>query len=53
MHRPAGSLSPLHFGRRLPFTHAVALPTVALSDDLRLFLLTYAAGFLAVSFFIA
>ena len=52
MHRPAGSLSPLLFGRRLPFVDGGQSP-MTLSDDARLFLLTYASGFLAVSFFIA
>jgi len=53
MHRPAGSLSPLLFGRRTSVTSGVQLPVGALSQDARLFLLTYAAGFLVVSFFIA
>ena len=53
MLRPAACPSPLHFGRRAPFMHAAQLRGVSLSDDARLFLFTYAAGFLAVSFFIA
>jgi len=45
---------PRHFGRRQPFlTEAVALPAPALSDDLKLFVLTYLAGFLIVSIFLA
>jgi len=53
MLRPAGSLSPLLFGRRAPAAASFRLPTLAWSDDIRLFLFTYAAGFLGVSFFIA
>ena len=45
---------PLAFGRRQPFRmEAAAAPAPRLSGDLRLFALTYAAGFLFVSLFIA
>ena len=48
------ALEPLSFGRRRPFvTHAVAAPAPRLSDDLKLFALTYLAGFLGVSIFLA
>ena len=50
-----GTLSdPRRFGRRQPFlTDAAALPQPSLSDDMKLFLMTYAAGFLIVSIFLA
>lgn len=45
---------PLAFGRRQPFlTEAVAAPAPRLSEDLKLFALTYCAGFLGVSIFLA
>lgn len=54
MNRPAGSLSPLYFGRRQPFSHALSLPSrTPVSQELKLFATTYAAGFLLVSLFIA
>jgi hypothetical protein len=54
MYRPAGSASPLTFGRRASFARAIALPEAqAISPDLKLFAATYAAGFLMVSLFIA
>ena len=44
---------PRSFGRRQPFIGAaVAAPAPALSDDLKLFAMTYVAGFLAVTFFL-
>jgi hypothetical protein len=50
-HLPFG---PRAFGRRRPFvTAAVAPPAPALSDDLKLFLMTYAAGFLFVSLYLS
>jgi hypothetical protein len=50
-----GTLSdPRRFGRRQPFLmDAAALPAPALSDDLKLFLMTYLAGFVIVSIFLA
>ena len=45
---------PRSFGRRAPFTAAaIAAPAPVRSDDLKLFLMTYAAGFLVVSLFLA
>jgi hypothetical protein len=45
---------PRQFGRREPFlTDVVAAPAPAISDDLKLFVLTYLAGFLIVSIFLA
>ncbi len=45
---------PRRFGRRQPFAgEAVAVRAAGMSDDLKLFALTYAAGFLFVSLFIA
>ena len=47
-------INPLRFGKRRPFAAAAAAPApTALSDDLRLFLYTFAAGFLAVTIFVA
>ena len=47
-------LDPRTFGRRAPFVGAaVAAPAPVISDDLKLFLATYAAGFLIVSLFLA
>ncbi|MCL6684570.1 hypothetical protein [Sphingomonas alba] len=50
-----GTLSdPRRFGRRQPFVmEAVAAPSPALSDDMKLFLMTYLGGFLIVSIFLA
>ena len=54
MTRPAGSLSPLAFGRRAPFMRAAATPQAfRLSDDVKLCAVAYAAGFVMVSLFIA
>ena len=45
---------PRGFGRRRPFVvETGAAPTPALSDDIKLFATTYAAGFLFVSVFLA
>ena len=45
---------PRRFGRRRPFLgEAVAVRGPAISDDLKLFALTYAAGFVFVSVFLA
>ena len=45
---------PLAFGRRPPFLReAVAAPAPGVSDDFKLFALTYCAGFVFVSLFIA
>ena len=45
---------PRSFGRREPFaTAAVTAPVPVLSDDLKLFLMTYAAGFIVVSLWLA
>jgi hypothetical protein len=45
---------PRSFGRREPFaTAAVAAPAPLVSDDLKLFLLTYVAGFVFVSLYLA
>ena len=49
--RPS-AVSPLGFGRRQPAV-AVVQPRPMLSDDVRLFLWTFAAGFLSVSLFLA
>ena len=47
-------LNPRSFGRRQPFlSEAVAAPTPAIGDDLKLFALTYFAGFLFVSLYLA
>ena len=50
-----GTLSdPRRFGRRQPFLiEAAAMPAPVLSDDMKLFLMTYLAGFLIVSIFLA
>jgi hypothetical protein len=50
------AVNPLKFGRRprRPTVRAIAVPRQALfSDDARLFLWTFAAGFLSVSLFLA
>jgi hypothetical protein len=45
---------PRSFGRRAPFVGAaMAAPTPVIGDDLKLFLMTYLAGFLFVSLFLA
>ena len=45
---------PRSFGRREPFaTAAAAAPAPLVSDDLKLFLLTYVAGFVFVSLYLA
>jgi len=46
------AVNPLSFGRRRPYAVAVAAPQ-GLSEDLRLFLWTFAAGFMAVSIYLA
>ena len=47
-------LAPRSFGRRQPFlSEAVAAPSPAIGEDLKLFALTYFAGFLFVSIFLA
>lgn len=47
-------LDPRSFGRRRPFAgEAMAAPSLAVSDDLKLFATTYLAGFLFVSLFLA
>jgi hypothetical protein len=49
------NFEPRSFGRRRPFVvdGAVAAPAPALSEDLKLFVLTYLAGFMFVSIFLA
>lgn len=48
------AFEPLAFGRREPFlTEGAAAPAPRLSDDLKLFALTYVAGFIFVSIFLA
>ena len=45
---------PRSFGRRRPFAGAaVAAPTPALSDELKLFAMTYVAGFAFVFLYLA
>jgi hypothetical protein len=45
---------PLAFGRRQPFLAEVAAaPAPGMSDDLKLFALTYCAGFVFVTLFLA
>jgi hypothetical protein len=45
---------PRLFGRRQPFlVDSATLPAPAISDDMKLFLMTYLAGFLIVSIFLA
>jgi hypothetical protein len=51
--RPAAALVPRLFGRRAPVrAEAAAMPASALADDLRLFAVTFAAGFLFVAILI-
>ena len=47
------AVNPLSFGRRRPYAVAMPAPQGLLSDDLRLFLWTFAAGFMAVSIYLA
>ena len=48
------AVNPLHFGRRRRAVDAaVAQPREWISEDVRLFLWTFAAGFLSVSIFLA
>ena len=51
--RPALAIDPRHFGRRRVLHDEVRVDTVRISDDLRLFATTFAAGFVFVSAFIA
>ena len=54
MKTPRLPFPPRAFGRRRPFVDgAVAAPAPAVSDDLKLFAATYAAGFLFVTLFLA
>ncbi len=47
-------LNPRSFGRRRPFlSEAVAAPRPAIGDDLKLFALTWLAGFVFVSIYLA
>ncbi|HET7708932.1 MAG TPA: hypothetical protein VFK50_05275 [Sphingomicrobium sp.] len=46
------AVSPLNFGRRMPSAGA-APPAAGVGEDLRLFLWTFTAGFLAVSIYLA
>ena len=51
--RPAYALDPRRFGRAaIPFADVAPTRPNALGDDLRLFALTFAAGFLFVSILI-
>ena len=45
-------IDPLRFGRRRPAAVAAAAPQ-SVGDDLKLFLWTFAAGFLATSIYLA
>ncbi len=47
------ALDPRQFGRRATRARACAVPQVSPGDDLKLFLTTFAAGFLFVSVLIA
>ena len=50
VNRPAAALDPRLFGRRSPVcAMAPAVPASGLADDLRLFAVTFAAGFLFVA----
>ena len=52
--RPAAALDPRSFGKRMRSSApAQPFPAAASSDDLRLFAMTFAAGFLFVSVLIA
>lgn len=50
--RPARAVDPLRFGRRAPATAAVMPAEPSISDDLKLFALTFVGGFLFVSILI-
>ena len=47
------AIDPREFGRRLPMAAAIPVPASGLGEDLRLFAVTFAAGFLFVSILIA
>lgn len=51
--RPTIALDPRRFGRRPMAMSMAALPAPHLGDDLRLFLSTFAAGFVVVAVLIA
>ena len=51
--RPVIALDPRRFGRGRVRSMAMAQSSAALSDDLKLFLTTFAGGFLFVSLLIA
>lgn len=51
--RPAFSADPSRFGRRPVFVPGDAADADGISDDLRLFAMTFAGGFLFVSLLIA
>ena len=51
--RPGIARDPRRFGRSAPRVCALAAPQVSISDDLRLFATTFAAGFLFISVLIA
>lgn len=54
MTTPRPPFQPRSFGRRRPFLgEAVVAPAPVLSDDLRLFALTYCGGFVFVSLYLA
>ncbi len=51
--RPFPAVDPRRFGRRVPVrTQAAALPASGVAEDLRLFGVTFAAGFLFVAILI-
>jgi hypothetical protein len=45
--------NPLGFGRRQPAAVAAAQEGTSLNEDVRLFLWTFAAGFLSISIYLA
>ena len=47
------AVNPLSFGRRRPPAAVAAQPRALIGEDGRLFLWTFAAGFLAVSIYLA
>jgi hypothetical protein len=51
--RPAIASDPRSFGRGNPRALAVATPANGLSDDFKLFAMTFLAGFVFVSVFLA
>ena len=51
--RPAIANDPRTFGRRMQPAQAIAAPTPVLSDDFRLFAMTFLAGFVFVSVLLA